>query len=501
MRINGKNSISSYEYSVGNDSVDLTVKAHNTEGVTYAAYLLFADGTVIEKKWYKANGHFIFTNILPGDYKFRIYVLREDKKVSFLSTGFTVAQSSKELDDILAGINVSENLRKLLSKPISFFHFAFRKMRSAIFYSKVRSAIHGSIQINEITRREVCLEALTLCRAGGLLSHQFKFLMDCITYVSDIGFLEQNRVELLTLIANNQFIHPRDSIFWEGTIEYKVGNYFSAQIAFQSLLPLRNSLEHHQTGSISYFYRWDPETEYHEPKNINIVKMGTGDSAGVVLMSCDYGYFMSYFEKTISKLLANEIIVHIHLILPANVDVETLSGLNHERIGVSYEYESEDLNRNKKTYYSVARYLVCSSIIKGYGKPVLISDIDIDFQTNITSLFSKIEPNEIALIFSRHNLPWLRIMAGFNLFGAETADSEFLTYISRFLRYCVNTGRDGWTLDQTALDLSYRATRDVVSIKNLNSLKKFSVRQYSSRAAYRKKARHAIDTIKTADAD
>ncbi len=492
MRINGNNSISSYKYSVGVNSVDLTIKAHNTEGVTYAVYLLSTDGAVIERKWYQTDGQFNFTNILPGDYKFRIYVQRGDEKLSFLSTGFTIAEYSRELDDILAGISVADNLRRLLSKPIDFFQPAF---------GKVRSAIHGSIQISDKTRRELCPEALTLCRGGDLLSHQFKFLMDCITYVGDIDFLEKNRLELLALIAKNQFTHPRDSGFWRGTIEYKVGNYFSAQEGFQSLLPLRDSLEYHQTGSISYFYRWDPEEELQEPTNIEIVKMGTGGSAGVVLMSCDYGYFMSYFEKTISKLLASEIVVHIHLILPTNVDVRTLGGLDHERIGVSYEYESEDLSRNKKTYYSIARYLVCSSIIKAYGKPVLVSDIDIDFQTNITSLFSKIESNEIALIFGRQNLPWLRVMAGLNLFGKDTAESEFLTYLSKFLRFCADTGRDGWTLDQTALDLSYRSTRDVAVIKDMNKLKSFSLRQYNNRAAYRKKARDAINTIKTADTD
>src|SRR5690606_17955279 len=216
------------------------------------------------------------------------------------------------LDDILAGVNVSDSLRRVLLKPMDFFQPAF---------GKVRSAIHGSIQISDKTRRELCPEALGLCRAGDLLSHQFKFLMDCITYVADVDFLEESRAELLALIAKNQFTHPRDSAFWRGVIEYKVGNYFSAQEAFQSLLPLRDSLEYHQTGSISYFYRWDANADLQEPTNFEIVKMGMGDSAGVVLMSCDYGYFMSYFEKTISKLLASEIVVHIHLILPINVDV------------------------------------------------------------------------------------------------------------------------------------------------------------------------------------
>src|SRR5690606_13163967 len=180
MRINDNNSISSYKYSVGVNSVELTVKAHNTESVTYAVYLLSTDGKVIERKWYQADGNFVFTNILAGNYKFRIYIQRGDEKSSFLSTGLTIAQYSRELDDILAGVNVQEDLSEVLLKAMCFFQPSF---------GKVRSAIHGSIQISDRTRRELCPEALGLCRPGDLLSHQFKFLMDCIPYVADVDFL------------------------------------------------------------------------------------------------------------------------------------------------------------------------------------------------------------------------------------------------------------------------------------------------------------------------
>lgn len=402
-----------------------------------------------------------------------------------IETMSTIENAEKSLDELLRGINVERNLSVVLSAPEESLGKLFNNART--------------IAIADSAISEMCRVLLCDFASPKLTIKQTKFLMDCIIYVGDATVVKENYAPLLVIAERNSSEMLQDSLFWKGLIQYRCGNYFSAQNEFQKLLAFKESLQFHQTGCISYFHEWAPKSETAKAATISFRKLAVTNSNGVVLISCDYGYFSAYSEKAIAGLLSSGAAAHFHLVLPAGFDLNRLLSLDHPNVGVSYEYEDAAERRNRKTYYSIARYLVCPAVIEEYKKPVLIADIDIDFNMDLSSLFEKIDDDEIALVCGKRNLPWLRILAGFNLFGKGASRSAFLTYLNQFLLFCYSSGRDGWMLDQTALDLAYRSTRDLSNIQNIDRIKSFSVRQHANRAVFRRQSADALKALIISD--
>src|SRR5690606_21523018 len=117
-------------------------------------------------------------------------------------------------------------------------------------------------------------------------------------------------------------------------------------------------------------------------------------------------------------------------------DIETL--IENKDVGISVEFESkaDREKKNRRTYYATSRYLILEDILNIYQRSILISDIDIDFSQPLGEEILNLKDDEIALYTNESALPWTKILAGFNIFGRKTENSEFVTKLAAFLRFC-----------------------------------------------------------------
>lgn len=499
MTINTTTTTTRHKIEVQANQVTVQVVTH-AAGTKAAAYLLLSeDNYCIERRWYQSSGTFVFEHLPAGSYHLQLFLMEQGKKKSWKTNVFQVQSNEKNhkaellITEILAGKHVSRNIKTLIETCQPYLQLAFQRLMGAA---------HGSFKWHRQT--DYLRAAIGYLENKAYCPSQALFLLTSIIYIGSEQDLRAYEHKLLSAIAENTELPAREINYLSGLLRYKLGDFYSAEVYFQGLLPFAHSLKYYQGSSPSYFYRWQADPGSTRPsRHWTLVKKCSEPNNGVVLISCDYGYFSSYGQTTIKKLLANKANVHLHLILPPNFNIRNLPSLiqTDADVGVSYEVETQaQADRlNRKTYYSVARYLICSDIINLYHAPVLVADIDINFEMSISNLFKKIGDSEIALVFGRSNLPWLRIMAGFNIFGRNTGDGAFLSYLAQLINFCLNTGRDGWMLDQTALEVTYEnlPRSEKSRIRPMSDILDHSVRQYENRAKFRAMARKAIASLPT----
>lgn len=464
------------------------------QALTYAAYLIDSRELCLDKRKYQASPIFVFPGLPKGRYRLRLFV--QDKSTgtrdSWKTEPFAVTANIKDesaqatLALALKGINPSQNLTRLLERHPAWLAQAFQTIRAS-----VASGQGGG-------GAEFAEALLQICQQKNLSAAQTIFVLGSIIYAAPVPFITAHAHELAGLLESAKDLPATELQFMKGLLSYRVGNFFDAQERFQALLPHSRDLLPHQTSSPAYFYRWSQdERAGSKTGEFTLHARHPAPSKGVILMSCDYGYFVSYFRKAIEKIRQHGQSVHLHLVLPQEVELgAVLAHIGDDDVGLSYERETYDLRTqpNRKTYYTAARYLVCHHILALYQRPVLVSDIDINFERAPDDAFSNLAGDEIALYFGRSDLPWLKILAGFNFFGRLTAESEFLRRLQAFLWFCLETGRDGWMLDQTALEVTYqncsRAQQRL--IRSVHDMLGFAPRQFDNRAESRNIAREAL---------
>ncbi|SDC67650.1 hypothetical protein [Paraburkholderia lycopersici] len=477
-----------YRIEVSNEHIVISLNTPQ-EDELYAVYLKTGDDRVIEKKPYQTTETFTFSIVPNGAYYFRVFVRKGEAQhvwstsLFLLPQGVEVAGTDSLMDKIIADGDVDGNLSLILQDEYFDAKKAFRR---------VMDAVHRGLAWRN---KEDFGQRLLQYLKDSVDFRKRRFALSCLVYASESEFLRENYLFVKESIAACGEGLDHEAAYIGGLLEYRVGNFHSAELLFQGIKK-SPMLEYHQAPSRSYFYRWSPDGTRAEFGDFNLLRKCEGGGDGVVLMSCDYGYFAAYFQKSMDALLRKECSVHVHFVLPQGFDLNRISVSALGEIGVSYEFEPRNVSEelNIKTYYAASRYLVLDKIIQTYEKPVLISDIDIDFSPmDLKGLFHMLPADEIALVFGIRNLPWLSILAGFNLFGRNVAGGPFVAYLKSFLSYCFATGRDAWMLDQVALEVSYQnlSTIHKRKIRPMSEIKNFPLRQYGDVDRYRTVARQA----------
>lgn len=485
-----KNIIEAEKYKIEIDLDRITISlAAPQDNELYAVYLKTDDDHVVEKKPYQSTGAFTFSIVPDGSYYFRVFVRKGaatdawSTSLFLLPQGVEVAGTDRLMDKIIKDGDVDGSLHLVFRDEYFDAKKAFRR---------VMDAVHRGL---DWERKDYFCQRLLEYLKDSVDLRKRSFALSSIVYASESEFLRENYPSIKEAIAACEAMPDYEAAYIDGLLEFRVGNFHSAEQLFQGIKK-SPALEYHQAPSRSYFYKWSPVEEAAEFGDFHLLRKCEKSGDGVVLMSCDYGYFSAYFQKSIDALLQKKCLVHVHFVLPQGFELSRISGSTLGAIGVSYEFEPAGVPEgiNVKTYYAVSRYLVLDKIVETYDKPVLISDIDIDFSPmDLESLFRLIPVDEIALVFGGRNLPWLGILAGFNLFGRDTANGPFITYLKSFLSYCIATGRDAWMLDQVALEVSYQnlPMAHKRKIMPMSEIKNFPLRQYGDVDHYRTVARQA----------
>jgi len=470
------------------NALTLEITDPRDSGASYAAYLLDDRGICLAKHKYQTSNHFIFDHLPRGVYQVRLFCRygANKKPIAWGGKGYRISNHMKNAEfDLLAemilrGENFKENIQIIFSKYPACVNQIFNKMRD--YRSLARINKEGALLLAE-SLFEIAQSASPPPAA------QTIFAANMLALMAPISFLVKQEVEIMSCLSSAESIPDFEKKFSRGLIQYRIGNYLAAEREFQSIRHDDN-VQFHQTGARSYFFRLPDAAFLSHNHPVEILKKCRKKTEGIVLVSCDYGYFKFYFERVLKKLNGLGNSLHVHVVLPRNVSTDELMHVtHHENLGISYEYETDQFlnKKNQKSYYAAVRYLILDKILNIYEQAVLVADINIDFNRPINHVFEKLKNDEIALSFGNVDMPWVKILAGFNFFGKNTKESEFLLYLKNYLWYCITTDRDGWMLDQVALNAAYQniSLRDRSRIVSMIELLGYTPVQYDDGQAGR----------------
>lgn len=438
------------------------------------------------------NNNFEISEFYAGTYFFSIE--------AFLKTGSVIHEKSEIFHIKSRPLAVIDENIKLLIKNPSFheiYEFIYNKpLLLKYVFLKFRSIFHsGGVSTNKYNLL-IIFESIFKINES-LLPSQKLFLLSVIVYGKSSEWLIENSKLIIKYISMSN-IPDYEKFFLEGLLNYKIGNFYIAQKKFSELLNSQKYLQNHQYSSLNYVYHYNNKSAYESDlREFFVHKKAKLYNEGVVLISCDWGYYLAYHSLIDSRIRDNQLNIHYHLVLPEGLSITELDENINERVGLSYEFEplkTRELDKNYKTYYSVVRYLVANQISRLYDQKILISDIDIDFKNDISDVFQKITDDEAAIVFSKSDLPWTKIMAGFNVFGRDFFSNDFYILLCNFIKENLDKNLNFWMLDQMALNIAYvnSSKSTVSSIKSMHNLISFKILQQEDNSKYKYLARDNI---------
>lgn len=453
------------------------------------------ENVVIDKIFYKKQSFQKKYILQSGKYFLRFFIRNNNDnefKKNINSRFFIINNLKHHMDDLINIEETVSTLNKLKEQTLNDIDFGY-----------IRSIKHGSVKVSKDFYTIICNFSLSYLRKIDDIKNN-SFFLNCIFYLGNISFLSKHKNELIFYIfQNKRELDERDMLFWYGILMYKLREYKISELAFSSLLGFKNRLSYHQTGAISFIddisiFLTTPEKELKFTFMDNIECYA--DFMGCRLISCDLGYFSAYVLDALKELNDN-LLTHIHIILPPNAKPSLIENYKKSYKNIYFSYEVLTYtNVNEKTYYSISRYLILRNILKRYQLPVVVVDADLDFKNiHFEKYINNIKDNEISLIMKDSDLPWLKVMAGFNIFGSKTGESLFLSMLYNYLYHCFVSGRDGWMLDQVSLGRCVEYfTENKFEDDDcfITSIKGSSVKQVSNRSAKRREAQKVVANLK-----
>lgn len=439
-----------YNFCTKNNGLEISYRVTDNNA-SIAAYIYLynksSDRVVVHKISYNKVLDSYHIPLVSGRYQIKFFV-RKKGDTKYSDSLLTQLINLKVLENCLPSIYktnlIKETITLLANSGLNKIDF------DTIVAEKHKSGSRFSEFFNILSEASLNMLSRNICTYDTA-----KFLFNCIFYTANKDFILLYKEEIVFQLLCNNFNQSRkDILFWFGLMEYKIGYGNLAQKSFSELLAYKDELEFHQTGSIAYLDSMSAFDNV-QLRNHDIQFFENSHSSnieGCLLISCDYGYYLAYVKDNLTSI-SSGVLVHLHFIITLESEVhkiaEELKGLSN----INYSYELLDgYVGNLKTYYSIARYMILDQIIANYKLPTLVGDADLDFDLlNLSEIFRTVKPNDIILRKTSSDLPWLRVLAGFNIFGSNTFDNSFLIYLKKYLTYCILNERDGWMLDQVAL--------------------------------------------------
>lgn len=188
----------------------------------------------------------------------------------------------------------------------------------------------------------------------------------------------------------------------------------------------------------------------------------------VLVLSCD-GEYLNKFGKGLAESLVEihfDSVLHLHLINVTHDQlVEASNLLNKKSIRFNLSFESFDVKQfghplNVKSVYTCGRFIHLPELLEAYNRPILITEFDAKFCSDLTKYVQQIESSDIALsLYNNYNhLPWNRVWAGSVFVKNNSIGMDFAKRLSSFCHKHIDEfNGDGklWHLDQNALYGAY----------------------------------------------
>ena len=195
----------------------------------------------------------------------------------------------------------------------------------------------------------------------------------------------------------------------------------------------------------------------------------TGGKDYAVVFSCDRGYFKRFFEGCIAGLRRTcaNFVAYFYVVEP---DDECKAMMRqYQADDVAFLIEDKPERVGDKSYFASARFFAAADTIERTALPVLVLDIDIAVQDDLSALCY---PSSIGLKRSAFSekiacrfmsglvLPWHLIVANAMYVPANATGRMFLDLVCRYIGHIYDRSTDErlWWIDQNALFFAYCAS-------------------------------------------
>lgn len=202
-----------------------------------------------------------------------------------------------------------------------------------------------------------------------------------------------------------------------------------------------------------------PVTSLYEPDK------KTGGSP-VVYVSSDSAYFHKHTVPLVLSLIEahSKVVAHIHVV---NADAEVVEAVRRldtlsPDLAVRLTGESVRISAitHPRLYHSCVRYCRLYQVVKQSAVPTLIADADLLFRGPAERLFSEHADDDYALAVCESEPMWQYVSAGINLFRPTPHARAFLAIVCAYILENLFARKGRWFLDQVALFIAHRHTRE-----------------------------------------
>lgn len=183
----------------------------------------------------------------------------------------------------------------------------------------------------------------------------------------------------------------------------------------------------------------------------------------VFVLSCDPGYFRKFAFAAVNSIRQHctvDFVIHFHIVDPDDAIAADIAALR-DRLGLaevntSYETAPDGDDWSKRTWYACARFVRLPALLRAYGKPVWLLDLDQIVVGDVVNCVATPpgEPDaDIAMVrwHSTRWEPWEYFWAS-AVYAAHTpAALAFLDHAANYVAHHLVAGRPVWFLDQIAL--------------------------------------------------
>ncbi|ACA18349.1 hypothetical protein M446_3984 [Methylobacterium sp. 4-46] len=200
-------------------------------------------------------------------------------------------------------------------------------------------------------------------------------------------------------------------------------------------------------------------------------------SGRAILAACDGTYFSKLSNLYVGSLniVAPGSHLHFHIMNPLD-STEALIGhlrTRYRDVEISFSRENIDKSdKNLKAIYATRRFEVAFELIQKLSVNLLVTDVDISFESPVADFISKLRGSDVGLMFEGRVLPWFSNPATIAFFSNTPSSLKFLSYVNSYVALAFASLRDTniWFVDQNALYVSRQIMGSSLQIANLNSI-------------------------------
>jgi hypothetical protein len=365
------------------------------------------------------------------------------------------------MDDLLHRIIASEDPSDLMREAVDQGP-VLRTLSQHIFYSFFSSYIGDDPATWTAQAAETALQLLSEGKGirygrDWLLETAFHGSLALAPINSEAFFEKIERVDAAVYDLERDGV-SRSSQYVKGLLAYARDDLVAAERAFGALAgPLDSPLLAHHSGYPSFrapgFYR--ALKDYSPELHLTFVKEASQpeQASTIFLCSMDDLYFAAFGNEFAEHALSASSSVHVHFHLINNTIKPSILAdadvLGNERVSITVETTEAE---KPGVYATMARYIVLPLLLQRWGRPVLVTDVDLTVERDPSALSCD---HSVALRFSHQPaaayIPVTSIIAHHSLFKADSAGMKVAEFVSRYLHYMCASNDAFWGADQIAL--------------------------------------------------